>query len=478
MARPIRIVELLSQCGFPVADRIYGQHFLKLDLLASLESEIPTPIRWHLVGKAVTNKFLPWDVETHDLDSEVFAPDGYVSVLEALCRTGDPVIAVSSFGMHDSTQLVQVGLLKRKYRNLSLVVILHCPECEYIRRFEPTDVYDSAIDSPAQQNVRTLGWYTLFAADYAWNIVDRYVAVSDEVYRSFQQTNGLFGRPLFDVAKLAVITNGIDTSIYQPACDADLKRLRSQRGIADRFVVGMTSGWKQYKGKDIVRRLLLQFAKDPHDSPDFLLPLLLGYSGESLLQDLASPDLVPLVEAGRIHLFFEAAKWRKLLHYDQIVEHYEIATQNQARSQAHREYEVFIRCWRGVLREPSALFMDLYLRPSLSEAFGRGAVEALLCGTHVLTTDRGFLPQLVDKEWQVSLGPSLDVATGHGPSSSEYDRDVTEAANGFREAINRLRTNGTCRYVSPVDNPFPLRPMVNAYGTLFSSLANSREHKC
>ena len=50
MTNVVNVVELLGQRGFPIAQSLYGQNILKIDMIKNLKLRHGLKIHWHLLG--------------------------------------------------------------------------------------------------------------------------------------------------------------------------------------------------------------------------------------------------------------------------------------------------------------------------------------------------------------------------------------------------------------------------------------------
>ena len=464
----IIIAELMSSCGFPVARHLYGQTFLKIDLLTGFSLHSRLEVEWHLIGSGLNTPSGLASVKEWEVDI-ARDPLAYASVIRRLCKKGTPVVAVSSFAMDDSALLMPLSLLRRDCPNLRLVVLLHCMRHEYIRRIlvpSPADVQPGV--PHFDHNARSIGWLSLLKSDGRWDFIDSYVAVSDEVKRSFASPDPYLGEVLPKPEKVTIIPNGVDREIYHPPAGDLVDRYKNEIGMNASFVVGTTAGWKQYKGSAILREILRHYARDPAGAPDFLFPLIPDYSGRLLLEDLAMEGISNLVSGGRIHLFFDIAKWQKLPNRDEIRRSYEDLIAELEKDLPAPLGDTFRSCWRGLVDYPVQWLMDLYLRPSLAEAFGRGPWEARMCGVETIVADRDALAGF-GAEACVTLPDDLLIGKKESAGS------LARAAGRFIERIERARSEtdggpiaGSSRRASSSCSTVP--EMVERYENHFISL--------
>ena len=463
----IVVAELMGTVGFPVAHRLYGQNFLKIDLISGFPRFGIADIEWHLIGAGLTPPTGFPGVQTWEVDP-VNTPGAYLPVLRQLATKYASLIVVSSFAMDDAAQIISLASLKKEFPGLSLVVILHCTRQEYIRNIVAAESGGRAMAPSTQDhNGRTIRWLSLLDADRQWNFIDSYVAVSKEVASSFRLPDSYFGRVMPCTNKVTVIPNGVDNEVYRVPDPDSLRETRRNFGVEGRYVVGTTSGWKQYKGSAIMREILAGYAAKPHNSPDFLFPLLHDYSALALLKDLSAPRLSPLVESRRIHLFFDLAKWEKLPGREAIRDAYEIRFEKLREELPTDLAFTLDACWRGFIHTPSQWLMDLYIRPSIAEAFGRGLWEARLCGVRTVVSDRDGLP-CGDNGDVVSLPDDLLLGVDNPIESS------IEAARRFMDIIESARNKaGKGSDHFQASSCITIPEMVDRYEKHFMSLHNT-----
>jgi glycosyltransferase involved in cell wall biosynthesis len=91
---------------------------------------------------------------------------------------------------------------------------------------------------------------------------------------------------------------------------------------------------------------------------------------------------------------------------------------------------IFEQIFLGFLDYPVHTLLDVYLRPSVAEAFGLGTVEAYLCGVPVLASDRDGCGELVLPEHQVHLASDIDLRGHyHDYADPAYRAAVSKAAD-------------------------------------------------
>ena len=52
--------------------------------------------------------------------------------------------------------------------------------------------------------------------------------------------------------------------------------------------------------------------------PTFLLPVLPGYPGKVMLEEIVKLDIRPLLFAGKLRLYFDASQWSGVVNVDEL----------------------------------------------------------------------------------------------------------------------------------------------------------------
>lgn len=425
MTNVVNVVELLGQRGFPIAQSLYGQNILKIDMIKNLKLRHGLKIHWHLLGVNIAVD-LP-NVEVCNYDGVSWSNDIYVNYIERLCKTGERVIVISSFTHEEHNQVMQVGKNMKKYPNSNLVVVLHCPFEELVRNISKPDG-DTTFGGASWQNESTLGWIKLLSS----GLVDKWVAVSRDVLKSFTKENLEYIGP----ADIRVITNGVNDLLYRPIDVCEKQYMKASYGISG-LTVGTTVGFKRVKGDFILRNILSYYARVRSEKcPTFLLPVLPGYSGKVMLEEIVKLDIRPLLFAGKLRLYFDASQWSGVVNVDELNTKYTDVFHTHIADMKVSDQSILRNAWIGVLHTPIQRMMDLYLRPSISEAFGRGAVEAGLSGSILLVSDRGYMKRYSMSENVITLGRGLTIVHKKDSIGAEYLQDSGRAARLFIERIS------------------------------------------
>lgn len=84
---------------------------------------------------------------------------------------------------------------------------------------------------------------------------------------------------------------------------------------------------------------------------------------------------------------------------------------------------------------------DVFLLPSEQESFGLAALEAMACGTPVVASDVGGLPEIIEDGVTGFLCPPDDLAEGMAARALGLIRDVDQRDAMSRAAAESVRTN-------------------------------------
>ena len=424
-ACPVMIVHLMADYTLTFNPLFFGQ-FALIDDLAR---------RWHALRFCghtypVIHRFLGLRVTGSD-GIRTLDPTrdtrAYVGPIAELCRNGQLVVVFSHFIHKDAKALAELARLKRSFGNLFLVVILHCTRDEFL-------CSGAELNAPrARQQVERAAAFResmkFFRED---NAVDRFVAVSNAARQSYLEGPKEIAIP---PDRIETVVNGADPVCYRMVSAKGRARRRRQLGIAPGLVLGCTSRWTQAKGKDVLEALLDRLEERAGQFPaTFLFPLLLHDQLFQFLNQL--PRRYPrLYQAGRLRGFVDLSRLKRSVFswdLEAVCKAYQqaLAFQSEGVRQVWKQIAV------GFLEEPVQELLDIYLRPSIAEAFGLGNAEAYLCGVPVLASDRGGCSELVLPRDQVAYDAALNLG---GPSGDRagYQTTVNQAADKFCRLLER-----------------------------------------
>ena len=198
----------------------------------------------------------------------------------------------------------------------------------------------------------------------------RVIAVSESTKQDLVETYGI------SAAKIDVVHNGVDAS-FQPLPADQVAAFRQQRGLPDRFVLFVGT----LEPRKNVVSLIEAYAKLPRERP----PLLL-VGGKGWFYD----EIFGLVEA--------------------------LALTNEV------HFAGFVPAEELPLWYNAA---DLFVYPSIYEGFGLPPLEAMACGTAVITSTASSLPEVVGKAGKL-VDPSDIDALATAMEQVLADRDLRE----------------------------------------------------
>jgi len=238
-----------------------------------------------------------------------------------------------------------------------------------------------------RQSSQLYNWLVATAARRARAII----AVSECSKRDIERTLGIPGH------RIHVIGNAVDTEQYYPVTDSwKLKAVRERYSIPQRYLLYF-GGFDTRKN---VLRLIRAYAS--------ILPRM--------------EEKIPLVIAGRLHLLGHP------LYPDPRPLVRELGLENHV-------------LFTGQIREedkaPLYSGAELFLFPSLYEGFGMPVLEAMACGTAVITSNGSALPEVVG-DAGVLIDPTSEEAIGQAILEllADHDRRADLAARA------RLRARG------------------------------------
>jgi glycosyltransferase involved in cell wall biosynthesis len=184
----------------------------------------------------------------------------------------------------------------------------------------------------------------------------RVIAVSESTRRDLVEIYGI------SPAKIDVVHNGVDAS-FRPLPADQVAAFRQQRGLPDRFVLFV--GTLEPR-KNIVR-LIEAYARLPKERPPLLLVGGKGWFYDEIFGRVAALDLT-----GEVHFagFVPAED---------------------------------LPFWYNAA--------DLFVYPSMYEGFGLPPLEAMACGTAVITSTASSLPEVVGKAGQLVDPTDTDALT-------------------------------------------------------------------
>ena len=181
---------------------------------------------------------------------------------------------------------------------------------------------------------------------------DMYIGISKYVCDVLAQFEGSY------CSRIEVLHNSTDIRLFNyELTNGEIKRLREQYGIKpDDFVIIFTGRLQEYKG---VRELIIAFNKCK-DLPNVKLLVVGGGFFSSTQKNEFEMSLVSLVSDNKENIIFTG-----YVEYSQIYRYYKIS--------------------------------NLAILPSTwEEPFALTCLEALLCGTPVVITQSGGMPEIVD----------------------------------------------------------------------------------
>lgn len=379
--------------------------------------------------------------------SSIVVPDptsvisAYLAAVGRLCREGSPVFVFSHFIHKDSPALMQLGELRSAFPHLKIVVILHCTRDEFLR---PGSGTASPEDARARRRAsRAAGFRDCLVSMAGGGPVDALIAVSRSARRSYIRNGDL---PPLEPGLIEVIANGVDIERFRIPTIRQKERYRSVPGIPEGVVLGCTNRWTRAKGKDILEALLDRLEREiDHFPVVFLFPLIVHDQLFRFVDSL--PNRYPKMYAGN--------RIRGFLDISGLIDSPFRCSRSRIEHRYYRDIRnqplsirrVFQRISLGLIEFPVYWMLDIFLRPSIAEAFGLSMVEAYACGIPVIGSDRGGCGEIILPDHQVRYPDVLALA---GDSENPTRRD-------FQGAVNMAAGIFFRRIVSIGESPEPAR---------------------
>lgn len=424
LPRFIKLVHLMADYSLTYNPLFFGQFALIQDFVTYWKfiffKRHKIQIRHYYVGSKVSGSsaFSVPDPTEND--------QAYAETLEELCREGDPVFALGHFIHKDAAALIRLSDLKTKFQNLTLMIILHCTREEFLRPRASPFLADSVRERRRARRAADFRRSLNFLAEEGR--VDCFIAVSESTRQTYVQ-KGL--EPSVPADKIRVVPNGANAQAYYIPSHRMKSEWRSALGLKEGMVIGCTNRWTQAKGKDIFEAILDILEQKNTGFPiTFLFPVIVHDQIFRFLENI--PDRYPnLFEQGRIRGFLDISKLKRspfTCNLETVRREY----LSQVSAQSGPVQEIFERIFVGFIDFPVHFLFDVYLRPSVAEAFGLGIVEAYLCGVPVISSNRGGCGELVFPRHQVAYSPDIHLLEDRrDPANRIYRKAVLEAAENF-----------------------------------------------
>lgn len=281
-----------------------------------------------------------------------------ISFLPALASLARVPINPNTIVLSNSCHPAFFGYLLSRYRKLPLICYLQTPTFSFNR----------------QKKLGLSG-------------VKQFITVSNQLKQYWME----FG---YQSEKIQVVHNGTDLKKFQPA--ETFSAMRKQWGIPlDMRVICYVGRLDKEKGVDVLIRAFAQI----YETDRNIKLLIAGKSVLSKHYKANSTDLSAQAQASN-HDFSEGQDYQQFL--EQLVVDLGIEKSVQ---------------FLGHVSDPTALYQvsDVAAAPSLwLEAFGRVITEAMACGTPVVATRTGGIPEILTGEFQdhlVEIGNVQQLAT-------------------------------------------------------------------
>lgn len=426
----VTIAHLMADYSLGYNPLFFGQFALLQDWAAEWQTmEIDgqnVPVQQIYLGSRVSG---PRGILTPDPCQH---PGAYRNSLEKICREGGPVFGFSHFIHKDAAALTRLKALFKLYPEFYLLIILHCTRDEFLRPWSRDE--DSPPQKARDQSQRGQVFQSALEI-FSDQKRSLFVAVSDSARDSY--LNPEFG-PCLQPRRVVTIPNGVSAEHYKPIPEPRRRDRRRSLGLEGRVLLGITNRWTQAKGKDILEGLLDVMEKQAAADPfTFLFPALIHDQLFDFITRI--PRRYPrLWEMGKLKAYLDLSKLaRSPFHPD--LEEIKHTHRSEWQSHIFSQKDIRENLFLGYLEFPVQTILDIYLRPSVAEAFGLGTIEAYLCNVPVLSSDRGGSRDLVLQEHQVSYPPEINLR-GHLPGYRDpaYNRAVKRSAEDFYQQIQDM----------------------------------------
>lgn len=222
--------------------------------------------------------------------------------------------------------------------------------------------------------------------------IDQFIAVSPAVRDSF---SNIFEEHVRDA--ISVVGNGINPDIYALSDESHKEAFRKQFKVGkmnpDSFLVGYSGRIDSVKGSENLMHTINWFNDHPEYDVSFLLAATQGCDLAKFDSFLAE-NCQRLLKENRIGIILDAAKFYGNVKTDNqfVRDYFDLHIRN-----TFRNLPTLKRIHQGVSPVPIQRIVDVYMQPSISEAFGLAACEALMCGTPVVASRTGGLIELVSQ---------------------------------------------------------------------------------
>ncbi len=197
--------------------------------------------------------------------------------------------------------------------------------------------------------------------------------------------------------KSVTIHNGVDTKVFSPlSAEERLEKKNALYGEADRFVIFCPRRWAPSKGIIFLAKAIHQL----NEVGDLKSKLVFAFAGD----DTRYPVYAEKIKSQLADVEIKVIRLGDL-QPDQMIPYYQSA--------------------------------DLVVIPSLMEAVSLAALESMACGTPVLSTNVGGLPEIIkdgETGYLVNPGQSDELAR-----AIQRIYDEPERATVAREAMNMVR---------------------------------------
>ncbi|SHP75710.1 glycosyltransferase [Mycobacteroides abscessus subsp. abscessus] len=209
--------------------------------------------------------------------------------------------------------------------------------------------------------------------------------------------------------KTFTIHNGVDTAVFKKLSDAEIKSLKEKlipEHLKDKFIIFCPRRWAPTKGVKYLADAI-KVLEEEGETKDLLF-LFAGdkYTGYPLytkeIESILSNSNANIIKLGNLDVY-EIAKFYQL--------------------------------------------SDLVVIPSLMEAVSLSALEAMACGTPVLSTDVGGLPEIIEQNKTGIMVKPQD-ATGIAKEIITVFNDRDKCAYISQNAHNQVKDNYTWREIA------------------------------
>ncbi|WP_457557127.1 glycosyltransferase [Candidatus Harpocratesius sp.] len=466
----IKIVELMADYNLGYNSLFFGQFSLIQDHIKHWKminiGRKEIPIKFYFIGSNVSGK------NAIKIKNPITNKEAYLKPILDLCKEQEPVFVVSHFIHKEAPSLLCLNKVKLKYKNFFLIIILHCTQNEFLMPWlKKNQIQDKRLE---ESFFRSLEFRNSVYRLSKQNISDKFIAVSKKTKESYLHDPN---NKLIQEGKIIEIFNGVSEKHYTIIKKKKISEYRRNLRIEEGTFIGCTIRWTHTKGKDILEAFLdlLEQSIQNHKF-HFFFPVIIHDQVFELIKKI--PEKYPLLyQNNRIHGFLDISRIVNSVFpvdLEQIKKNY----QDELQKYSESFIQIFNKIFIGFIKFPIYQILDIYIRPSIAEAFGLGTVESYLCGVPVIASDRGGCRTLVDSKYQIHLNQNIKIKNIIKEFRTEnYFFHIKQAAIQLLNLVYQLEKNKLDKKKlrnRMIRSGYTTNDMLKQYSKLFVKLMKNR----